>query len=109
MGVLQNIKIAADNDYYKTPILVDADTGKRVHFEAVQVPGKGWTVAKAIGSKKTGRTIERAEGFESIEDYTMHQAQQVAAALTRAVWSALAQTAEDDQDAQEAMGQNASG
>lgn len=46
-----------------------------IRYTAKRVPGKGWTVAKITGSKRTGRTIERARGFEGIENYTLAQAQ----------------------------------
>lgn len=88
---MNNLKIAAGSDFYKTPCIVDADSGKPVRFEAHQVPGKGWTVAKVTGSKRTGRTIEAAEGFETIDSYTMHQAQMAAENLTRDTFRALAQ------------------
>ena len=51
-----------------------------IRFEAVRVPSRGWTVAKITGSKRTGRTIERAPGFEDVDSYTLHQAQAAAAA-----------------------------
>lgn len=54
-----------------------------VRFEPVVVPGKGWSVAKVTGSKRTGRTIERAEGFETSDSYTLQQAQMAADNLTR--------------------------
>ncbi len=88
---MNNLKIAAGSDFYKTPCIVDADSGKPVRFEAHQVPGKGWTVAKVTGSKRTGRTIERAERFETFDSYTMHQAQMAAENLTRDTFRALAQ------------------
>jgi hypothetical protein len=47
---------------------------KMVRFEAHQINGKGWTVAKIVGSKKTGRTIEIADGFQDIIYASMHQA-----------------------------------
>ena len=86
---MNNLKIAAGTDFYKTPCIVDADNGKLVRFEAREVPGKGWTVAKVTGSKRTGRTIEVAEGFESIDSYTMHQAQMAADNLTRDMFYTL--------------------
>ena len=88
---MSNLKITADTDFYKTPIIADVTTGKRVRFEPVQIPGKGWSVAKVTGSKRTGRTIERAEGFEGIDSYTMNQAQVAAESLTRDTFRALAQ------------------
>lgn len=53
-----------------------------VKFRAARVPGKGWTVVKIFGTKRTGRVIERAPGFENLENYTLAQAQ-VAADATR--------------------------
>ena len=44
-------------------------------YRAARVPGKGWTVEQVTGSKKTGRVIERAPGFETLETYTLAQAQ----------------------------------
>lgn len=88
---MNNLKIAAGSDFYKTPHIVDADSGKQVRFEAHQVPGKGWTVAKVTGSRRTGRTIEVAENFKTIDSYTMHQAQMAAENLTRNTFRALAQ------------------
>jgi len=73
--------IAADTDFYRTPIIADEATGKRVRFVAHQVPSQGWTVAKVIGSRKQGRTIEPVSGY--CTTYTMHQAATAADALTR--------------------------
>jgi hypothetical protein len=87
-----NIKIAAGTDFYKTPCLVDTESGKLVRFEPMKVPGKGWTVAKVTGSLRTGRTIERAEGFENHDGYTLAQAQSAANNLTRDTFRALAQS-----------------
>ncbi len=56
-----------------------------IRFEPMRVPGKGWTVAKITGSKKTGRTIERAPGFEEIESYTLAQASVAAESAKRDV------------------------
>lgn len=87
---MNNLKIPAGSDFYKTPCIIDVDSGKLVRFEAHQVSGKGWTVAKVTGIKRTGRTVERAEGFEAIDSYTMHQAQMAAENLTRDTFRALA-------------------
>lgn len=54
-----------------------------VRFQAERVLGKGWTVVKITGTKRTGRTIERAQGFESLENYTLAQAQVAADAMRR--------------------------
>ena len=54
-----------------------------VRFTPVQVPSKGWSVAKITGSKRTGRTIERAPGFEYCEHYTLAQAQDAAYSAQR--------------------------
>lgn len=54
-----------------------------VRFIAQRVPGKGWTVAKVTGSKRTGRTIERAPGFETLDTYYLDQAQAAADAAQR--------------------------
>ena len=85
------ITIICDTDFHKTPILADAESGKRVHFKPVQVPGKGWSVAKVTGSKRTGRSIERAEGFENSETYTLHQAQMAAENMERDTFRFLVQ------------------
>lgn len=55
----------------------------KVRFVAQRVPGKGWTVAKVTGSKRTGRTIERAPGFEFIDSYYLDQAQLAADSAQR--------------------------
>ena len=68
------LKIGRDTDFYRTPILVDAETGKRARFMS-KLTNKGWTVVLAIGSKRTGRT-ER--NIECGNTYTMHQSQVVA-------------------------------
>jgi hypothetical protein len=52
-----------------------------VRYCAHEVPGKGWTVAKVTGTKKTGKTVEPVPGYT--DTYTMHQAQMAADALTR--------------------------
>ena len=49
-------------------------------------------MAKVIGSKRTGRIIKIAEGFETIDSYTMHQAQMAAETLTRDTFRALKET-----------------
>ena len=54
-----------------------------VRFQASRVPGKGWTVVKITGTKSTGRIIERAYGFENLENYTLAQAQVAADAARR--------------------------
>lgn len=56
-------------------------TEKQIRYTAQQVNGKGWTVVKVTGSKRTGRTIERVEGYT--DAYTMHQAYAAADALRR--------------------------
>lgn len=86
---MNNLIITNDTDFYRTPMIADATTGKRVRFEPMQVSGKGWTVAKVTGSKKTGRTIEVAEGFESCDSYTLAQAQVAAENHTRDTFRAL--------------------
>lgn len=70
-------------DFYNTPYLADSATGKRVIFRAENVPGKGWTVARVVGSKKEGRMIERAAGFENIDNYSLAQAQIAAENMQR--------------------------
>ncbi len=55
-----------------------------VRFEAARVPGKGWTVVEVTGSRRTGRAVRRAPGFEAIEDYTLHQAQAAAVSASSA-------------------------
>jgi len=69
--------------------LVDKATGKPARFQAARVPGKGWSVALVIGSLRTGRTIERAQGFESANHYTMHQAQLAAENAGRDTYMAV--------------------
>lgn len=55
--------------------------GRTVRFEAHQVPGRGWTVAQVVGSKRTGRTTTPVPGYA--DTYTLQQAQAAADALTR--------------------------
>lgn len=75
------LKIAAGPN--GTPALFTAD-GKIVRFDPHQVPGKGWAVAKIIGSEKTGKTIE----IDGSSNYTLEQAQAAAARATRAAFNA---------------------
>ena len=82
------MKIINDTDYYKTQILVN-NNNLRVRFEPVQISGKGWSVAMVVGSRKTGRTITRAEGFESIGNYTLAQAQMAAENTYRDIFKGL--------------------
>lgn len=67
------------------PQLVDIASGKIVRFEAMQVPGRGWSVARIVGSRRTGRSIERAPEFAGVDGYTMQQAQTAAQNHMRAV------------------------
>lgn len=87
------LKIIAGADCYGTPTLVDAATGKTVRFQAARVEGRGWTVVKVTGSKRTGRTAVRADGFEGSDSYTMHQAVAAAAALKSDTMRAVADQA----------------
>ena len=82
------MKIIHDTDYYKTQTLVN-DDDLRVRLEPVQIPGKGWSVAMVVGSRKTGRTITRAEGFETFENYTLAQAQMAAENLYHDIFRGL--------------------
>ncbi|MGH9697944.1 MAG: hypothetical protein ACRD5R_05140 [Candidatus Acidiferrales bacterium] len=95
MPIIRTLK---GNDMLKvtdhTSVLADAATGKRVRFEPIRVPGKDWSVAKVVGSKRTGRIIERAEGFERAEGYTLAQAQVAAENLARDTFRALVAAAE---------------
>lgn len=86
---MKTIILANDTDFYRTPIFADLGTGKRVKFEPLQIHGKGWTVAKVVGSNKSGKTIEFAEGFEGCDAYTLAQAQVAASNRTRDVYQAL--------------------
>lgn len=83
---MNNLHIAADTDYYKTPILTD-DQGRRVRFVAHEIHGTGWTVARVTGSKRAGYTTEPVDGYANT--YTMHQAQTAAEALTRDTFAQL--------------------
>lgn len=58
----------------------------KIRYVALRVPGKGWTVGKVTGSKRTGRTIEREAEFAEIDSYTMHQAQLAARNHGRAMF-----------------------
>jgi hypothetical protein len=78
---MYDIKI--NTDLWRTPYLADAETGKRVVFTPLRVEGRGWTVAKRVGSKRTGRTESVAEGFEGMEGYTLAQAQVAANNMQR--------------------------
>lgn len=55
--------------------------GRTVRFEAHQVPGRGWTVAQVVGSRRAGRTTTPVPGYTNT--YTLQQAQAAADALTR--------------------------
>jgi hypothetical protein len=87
--IMNNLKLALIPGCEKLFGIVDATSGEIVHFQPVQVPGKGWTVAKMTSGKHTGRTIERAEGFEGIESYSMDQALIAVEHLTRETIRAL--------------------
>jgi len=63
--------------------IVDVDSGEDVYFWPVEVPGKGWSVAMVMGTKRTGKTIERAKGFDEIEDLTWDDALVAVDNLTR--------------------------
>lgn len=86
---MKNLILTNDTDFYCTPMIADLQTGKRVRFEPLQIFGKGWTVAKVTGSKKTGRTVEVVEDFREINTYTMAQARVAAENHTRHVFSVL--------------------
>jgi hypothetical protein len=68
--------------------LYDIESGKLLRFEPMQVKGRGWTVAKVIGSLKTGRTIEIEEDFRDC-NYTLHQAQMACENYRRGLFIAL--------------------
>ena len=53
---------------------------KPIRFEPQQVPGRGWTVVKITGSKRTGREIIKTDAPDT---YTLAQAQSCASSMTR--------------------------
>jgi len=73
-------------DFYKSRHLVDAENGIPVRYEAIEVPGEGWSVARVTGSNRTSKTIERALGFEGRPPYNKTQAQWVARVRERALF-----------------------
>lgn len=54
--------------------------GKQVRFAPKLISGKGWTVVRVIGSKKTGRAEEKITDFDI---YTLAQAELYAQNATR--------------------------
>jgi hypothetical protein len=72
---------------YEGNELVD-DEGRLIRFSEFQVPGRGWTVVKTTGTRKTGRFIEVLKDFED-SNYTMHQAQVAAENRGRDVRAAV--------------------
>lgn len=86
---MKNLILTNDTDFYQTPIIADIETGKRVRFEPLQIAGKGWTVAKVMGSNKSGKTIAIADDFINIDGYTLAQAQVAAENHTRYVRAEL--------------------
>lgn len=82
------ILIDRDTDCHASPKLIDSSTGQLVRFEPHHVVGGGWTVAKIIGSRKTGRLIEIVGDFEGCS-YTLAQAQVAAENHTHDVFRNL--------------------
>jgi len=86
---MKNLILTNNKDFYRTSMIADVETGKRVRFEPLQICGKGWTVAKVTGSKKSGRLIEVADEFREIDGYTLAQAGFAAETHTRHVFNVL--------------------
>ena len=55
-------------------------TSRRTRLEPGHVPGKGWTVVRVTGGRRTGRTLERTDAPDT---YTLAQAQACADAMRR--------------------------
>jgi len=85
--ILNSLSLGRARDSYRRPCLIDKASGKIVRFEPVLIPGKGWTVAKVVGSAKTGRTSETVPEFTNT--YTLAQAQLAASNFSRDVTHAL--------------------